>query len=68
MPARRNGMDASHSPRSGGRGGGGGEADAGSPNGIKIPKRKRGGQAAQWSGGFKSLRSPDEGGRIQRRG
>ena len=24
MPARRNGMDASHSPRSGGRGGGGG--------------------------------------------
>ena len=25
-------------------------------------------QAAQWSGGFKSLRSPDEGGRIQRRG
>ena len=39
MPARRNGMDASHSPRSGGRGG---EADAGSPNGIKMPKRKRG--------------------------
>ena len=25
-------------------------------------------QAAHWSGGFKSLRSPDEGGRIQRRG
>ena len=34
--------------------------------GVGRPNSVR--QAAHWSGGLKSLRPPDEGGRIQRRG